>query len=198
MPFVLPPFKPPEALKHWLSSNHLKKSEFSKLDSGARANLDFCRITIEAIGVDMVFNEIRPSSVGYDSAGGQPQRWTLPKGLMSWCSGKAYPGPRHSSQKVHWPSAENSGGLRAEPPWLKTGKGTRLSRSCPASRETTHSSPAARVHWQSSQGFQLRRTRCAQRRLPLGRELSGPLSTPHGFPQEQVKLSARSQRRRLA
>ena len=170
----------------------------SKLDSGDGAKLDFCRIALEATGVEVISSKSRASSAGYGSAGGQPERWTLPKGLIPRCCGTASPGPRHSSQKAHWPNAENSGGLGAAPPWLVIGEGTRLSRYCPACKETTHSSPAARFHPQSSQGFQLRRTRRAQCRRPLGRESSASLSAPHGFPQGQVKLSARSQRRRPA
>ena len=114
----------------------------SKLDSGDGAKLDFCRIALETTGVEVISSESRPSSAGYGSAGGQPERWTLPKGLIPRCCGTAYPGPRHSSQEAHWPNAENSGGLGAAPPWLKVGEGTRLSRYCPACKETTHSSPA--------------------------------------------------------
>ena len=163
-----------------------------------RSKTGFLQILLEVTGVELISSENQASSSGYGSAGGQPERWTLPKGLIPRCCGTAYPGPRHSSQKAHWSNAENSGGLGAAPPWLKIGEGTRMRRDCPPCKETTHSSPAARFHPQSSQGFQLRRTRRSLCRRPLGRESSASLSAPHGFPQGQVKLSARSQRRRPA
>ena len=63
----------------------------SKLDSGDGAKLDFCRIALETTGVEVISSESRASSAGYGSAGGQPERWTLPKGLIPRCCGTAYP-----------------------------------------------------------------------------------------------------------
>ena len=63
----------------------------SKLDSGDGAKLDFCGIALEATGVELISSESRASPAGYGSAGGQPERRTLPKGLMPRCCGTSYP-----------------------------------------------------------------------------------------------------------
>jgi hypothetical protein len=115
------------------------------------------RICTEATGIKPVQVESYVSSAGYGSAGGQPERRAKPKGQHLGVAAEMIPSRDTSNQsEAHWPNAENSGGLGAAPPWRKIAEGTQISRCCRACKETTHSSPTARIRPTNPQRLQCR------------------------------------------
>ena len=66
------------------------------------------------------------SSAGYGSAGGQPERRTMPKGPLPPCRavGFACGAARFIEAFAHWPNAENSGGLGGRAPHDGPGNGS--------------------------------------------------------------------------